>query len=397
MLIFSRALLFLWAEAIATACYTQNRSIVHRQFGKTPYKLINDRKPDISFLHVFRALCYPKNDHEDIEKLGAKGDIGLFISYSTNSCTYRVYNRRTKKIMETMNVTFDELSAMVFEQSNLKPELQNLLFEAMYYDSIGGQPSTAPRTISTAQAPQTLTASITIENTSPTPTNSLSQATNIPNTSQDVDALETQQQHAQQQENQSSLQPKTVVDNVPNAMFDENTFANPFATPSISDAESSSSQYVDPSNMHTFYEPYPPEFQWTKDHPLEQDSVFELTRFSNGDYAGSKDTFKSTSSGAQFLGEKLVSCSSKKQDCAALSITEAEYVSLSAKFRVILFSIHSDEWKSFQSHHQTALRIRRWRYNLILAESRFKTSCSINKDTFKMKARVHVSKSSANL
>ncbi|GKB46155.1 retrovirus-related pol polyprotein from transposon TNT 1-94, partial [Tanacetum coccineum] len=104
MLIFSRAPLFLWAEAIATACYTQNRSIIHRRFNKTPYELINGRKPDISFLHVFGALCYPKNDREDIGKLGAKGDIGFFIGYSADSCAYRVYNRRTKKIMETMNV-----------------------------------------------------------------------------------------------------------------------------------------------------------------------------------------------------------------------------------------------------------------------------------------------------
>ncbi|GJT49307.1 retrovirus-related pol polyprotein from transposon TNT 1-94 [Tanacetum coccineum] len=53
-------------------------------------------------------------------------------------------------------------------------------------------------------------------------------------------------------------------------MFDENTFANPFATPSTSAVESSSLQYLDPSNMHTFYQPYPHEYQWTKDHPLEQ-------------------------------------------------------------------------------------------------------------------------------
>nr|GEU31372.1 retrovirus-related Pol polyprotein from transposon TNT 1-94 [Tanacetum cinerariifolium] len=53
-------------------------------------------------------------------------------------------------------------------------------------------------------------------------------------------------------------------------MLNGNTFVNPFATPSRSDAESSSSQYVDPSNMHTFYQPYPHEYLWTKDHPLEQ-------------------------------------------------------------------------------------------------------------------------------
>nr|GEZ31061.1 retrovirus-related Pol polyprotein from transposon TNT 1-94 [Tanacetum cinerariifolium] len=59
-------------EAIATACFTQNRSLIYRRFNKTPYGLINRRKPDISFLHVFGALCYPKNDREDIGKLGAK-------------------------------------------------------------------------------------------------------------------------------------------------------------------------------------------------------------------------------------------------------------------------------------------------------------------------------------
>ncbi|GKD19428.1 retrovirus-related pol polyprotein from transposon TNT 1-94 [Tanacetum coccineum] len=92
MLIFSCAPLFLWAEAIATTCYTQNRSIIHRQFDKTPYDLINGRQPDISFLHVFGALFYPKNGREDIGKLGAKGDIGFFIGYSATFCAYRVYN-----------------------------------------------------------------------------------------------------------------------------------------------------------------------------------------------------------------------------------------------------------------------------------------------------------------
>nr|GFA46157.1 integrase, catalytic region, zinc finger, CCHC-type, peptidase aspartic, catalytic [Tanacetum cinerariifolium] len=263
MLIFSCARLFLWAEAIATASYTQNRFIIHRRFNKTPYELINGRKSYISFLYVFGALCYPKNDREDIVKLGAKGDIGFFIGYSAHSCAYRVYNRRTKKIMETINVTFNELSAMGFEQSSSKPELQSmtsgqissgldltyapptittqqptegeldLLFEAMYDDYISGQSSAASRTASAAQAPQvlqTLTVTTTTADIAPTPKNSSSQATNIPNTSQYVDRLKTQQQHTQQQENQASLQPETVVDNVPNAMFDDNTFINPFAT-----------------------------------------------------------------------------------------------------------------------------------------------------------------------
>ncbi|GJQ89268.1 retrovirus-related pol polyprotein from transposon TNT 1-94 [Tanacetum coccineum] len=135
MLIFSRAPLFLWAEAIATACYTQNCSIIHHRFNKTPYELINGRKPDISFQHVFGALCYPKNDREDIGKLGAKDDIGFFIGYSADPCAYRVYIRRIKKIMETINVTFDELSAMDFEQSSTKLGLQSMTSESVQ-DSI---------------------------------------------------------------------------------------------------------------------------------------------------------------------------------------------------------------------------------------------------------------------
>nr|GEZ44147.1 hypothetical protein [Tanacetum cinerariifolium] len=269
----------------------------------------------------------------------------------------------------------------------------------MYDDYIGDQPSATSRTNSAAQAHQ------------------------------DVDELHSQQQHARQQGNQASLQPETVTNNVPNAMFDANTFVNPFATLSTNVAESSSLQYVDTSNMHTFYQPYPHEFQWTKDHPLEQvieepsrpvlirnqlrtdgdmcmyaltvstmelknvkeamtdtawiesmqeellhfkmmdvwvlvpapdnispltlkwifkyknneentvirnksrlvvrgfhqeegldfeesfasDSGFELTGFSDADYAGCKDTFKSTPGGAQFLGEKLIMAFTSKR------------------------------------------------------------------------------------
>ncbi|GJT13426.1 retrovirus-related pol polyprotein from transposon TNT 1-94 [Tanacetum coccineum] len=117
------------------------------------------------------ALCYPKNDCEDIGKLGAKGDIGFFISYSATSCFDLTYALST---ITTQKPTEREL---------------DLLFEAMYDDYISGQPSAATRTILAAQVPQVLqtpTASKMIADTAPTPTNSSSQATNIPNTSQDT-------------------------------------------------------------------------------------------------------------------------------------------------------------------------------------------------------------------
>nr|GEW83713.1 hypothetical protein [Tanacetum cinerariifolium] len=123
-------------KAIATACYTQNRSIIHRRFNKTSYELIQGRKPDISYLHVFGALCYPKNDREDISKLGAKGDIGFFIRHSANSVAYIVYNQRTKKIIKTMNVTFDELSAMAFEQNSSRPEAPRAIPAALVVQNL---------------------------------------------------------------------------------------------------------------------------------------------------------------------------------------------------------------------------------------------------------------------
>nr|GEY71051.1 uncharacterized mitochondrial protein AtMg00810-like [Tanacetum cinerariifolium] len=161
VLLQSPVIIIRFDNAIGIACFTQNRSIIHRQFDKTSYELINGKKPDISFLHVFGALCYPKKDCENIRKLGAKG---CDLTYAPSTIT-------------TQQPTEGEL---------------DLLFEAMYDDYIGGQPSAALRIVSATQAHQ------------------------------------------------------------------------------VRAAESSSLQYVDPSNMHKFYQPYPHEFQWTKDHPLEK-------------------------------------------------------------------------------------------------------------------------------
>ncbi|GJU08236.1 retrovirus-related pol polyprotein from transposon TNT 1-94 [Tanacetum coccineum] len=84
MLIFSKAQLFLWAEVVATACYTQNRSLIHTLHNKTPYELVHDKKPDLSFLRIFGSLCYPTNNSEDLGKLKAKADIGFFVGYAPN-------------------------------------------------------------------------------------------------------------------------------------------------------------------------------------------------------------------------------------------------------------------------------------------------------------------------
>ncbi|GKB26727.1 retrovirus-related pol polyprotein from transposon TNT 1-94 [Tanacetum coccineum] len=135
----------------------------------------------------------------------------------------------------------------------------------MNNEYICGQPSEAPRTVPAAPVIQNLqapTASMTIQDSAPTPTNS----SNTPNSSHNV--VEQSQQHAQQQGNHTLLPTAFDADNVPNVVFEGDLFVNPFATPSTEFAESST-QNVDPLNMHTFYQPYPHDYQWTKDHPLE--------------------------------------------------------------------------------------------------------------------------------
>nr|GEV12975.1 hypothetical protein [Tanacetum cinerariifolium] len=92
MLIYAQALLFLWVEAVATACYTQNRSIVRLRHGKTPYELLHNKLPDLSFLYVFGI---PDLQH-------------------------------TKRIVETIHVNFDELTAMASKQSSSGPALHEM-------------------------------------------------------------------------------------------------------------------------------------------------------------------------------------------------------------------------------------------------------------------------------
>ncbi|GJR75158.1 retrovirus-related pol polyprotein from transposon TNT 1-94 [Tanacetum coccineum] len=83
-------------------------------------------KLDLSYLHVFGALCYPTNDSENLGKLQPKADIGIFIGYAPTKKAFRIYNRRTKRIIETIHVDFDELTAMASEHSSSGPALHEM-------------------------------------------------------------------------------------------------------------------------------------------------------------------------------------------------------------------------------------------------------------------------------
>ncbi|GJZ98658.1 integrase, catalytic region, zinc finger, CCHC-type containing protein [Tanacetum coccineum] len=87
---------------------------------------MQDKKPDLSFFHVFGSLCYPTNENKDLGKFDAKADIGIFVGYAPAKKVFRIYNRRTRIITEIIHVTFDELTAMASKQLSSGPGLQEM-------------------------------------------------------------------------------------------------------------------------------------------------------------------------------------------------------------------------------------------------------------------------------
>ncbi|GKA35712.1 retrovirus-related pol polyprotein from transposon TNT 1-94 [Tanacetum coccineum] len=110
------------AKAVATTCYIQNRSLIRKRHYKTPFELLHGQKPELSYLHVFGALCYPTNDGEDLGKLKPKADIGIFVGYAPAKKAFRIYNKRNRMIIETIHVNFDELTTMASKQFSSGPE-----------------------------------------------------------------------------------------------------------------------------------------------------------------------------------------------------------------------------------------------------------------------------------
>ena len=99
-----------WGEAVNTACHTVNRVYFRLGTKKTPYELWKGRKPNVKYFRIFGSTCFILKDRENVGKFDSKSDEGIFLGYSFTSKAYRVYNKRTMKVMETVNVVIDESS-----------------------------------------------------------------------------------------------------------------------------------------------------------------------------------------------------------------------------------------------------------------------------------------------
>nr|GEV73208.1 hypothetical protein [Tanacetum cinerariifolium] len=432
----SKVPLFFWAEAIATACFTQNRSLVIPRHKKTPYQIINDRKPSVKFFYIFSSLCYIVRDGENLDKMKGKSDECIF------SRAYKVFNKRTRVIMESIHVNFNELpqmasdhissdpvhecQRMALEHDSLSPAIQrqvnvpqadrilttsnelDLLFSLMFDELLNGSSKVVSKS-SAEELHQFDRLDVWELVDRPLCTDVINlkwlwknkrdeENTVIRNKSRLVAKGYVQKEGVDFEESftlvarleavrlfiayashrsftvyQMDIKTRFLYDPLKEEVYinQPDGFVNPYHPDKVYRLKKvlyglkqaprackvGALMYLTaskPDILHATcycarYQAQPTEkhltavkriFRYLKDtihiglwYP--KDTGFELTTFLDSDHAGCLDSRKSTSGGIQFLGgDKLVSWSSKKQDCTSMSSTEAEYVSLSAAIAI---------------------------------------------------------------
>nr|GEZ50619.1 hypothetical protein [Tanacetum cinerariifolium] len=212
MLTFENLPLFLWDEAIATAFFKQNHLIIHKRFDKTPYELINKRKPNIKFFRVFRCRCYLRNDYEEVGKLKAKGDTGRIRTDNGTEFKYK-----------TLAKFFDEI--MKSSTTNVETPINDEVLHEVS-ESFQGESSLSSLNDDVQQSPKEVI--LPSSNTQSIPFNM------VPNG------------------DEASTSHNVFNERLGDAYFDAST------------------SFHDPSNVQTFYQPYIHEKKWTKDHPLHK-------------------------------------------------------------------------------------------------------------------------------
>nr|GEW34691.1 hypothetical protein [Tanacetum cinerariifolium] len=244
---------------------------------------MNKRKPNIKFFRVFGCRCYLLNDYEDVEKLKAKSDIRVFVGYSKESTAFRIYNKRTRKIHESVNVNFDEISEMASKQFSLEPGLSNLnktrkssnpsvsqvsetskkdledLFQNFYdeyFDSSKIMKSSTTNVETSYVEIHSHGEEVFHESSESFQEESSSSSLND-------DVQQSSDKVGVPSSNTQSIS-SNMIPNVDEARTSHNVF-NECLEDAYFDASTS---FHDPSNVYTFYQPYPHAKKWTKDHPL---------------------------------------------------------------------------------------------------------------------------------
>ncbi|GJV32513.1 retrovirus-related pol polyprotein from transposon TNT 1-94 [Tanacetum coccineum] len=392
MLIFSKAPEFLWAEAIATACFTQNRSIIHTRHNKTPYELIRGRKPNIQYFYVFGSLCYPTNDRDNLGKMKSKADIDLDNLFGPMYEEY--YPTSSNKVSDNSaantldNDHTSSSSSIVIDQDDAPPielvecpvsrniikvkwiwknktNAENTVIQkksrlvAKGYgqeEGIDFKESFAP--VARLEAVKIFVAYAAHKNflifqmdvkttflNGPLKEEVFVQQPDgfvdpyFPN---HVYRLKKTLYGLKQAPRACTPMATTKLDaNLPGTLVDQTKYHRMIG--GLMYLTASRPDIAFTTFVCACYQACLTEKHLKKVKRIfcylrqsinmglwySKDFGFELIAYADADHAGCNDYFKSTSGGIQFLGDKLVSWSSEKQDCIAMSYAEAEYVSLS--------------------------------------------------------------------
>ncbi|GKC72008.1 retrovirus-related pol polyprotein from transposon TNT 1-94, partial [Tanacetum coccineum] len=242
--------------------------------------MIISMKPDLSYLYVFGALCYPTNDSEDLSKFKPKANIGIFVGYAPAKKAFRIYNKRIHLIIETIHVTFDELTEMASEQFSSRPEPQLMTPGTLSSGFMPNPPSPTPYVPPTKKDWDTLFQPMFNEYFNPQPSVASSvpavvtldpaDSTGLPTSTsvdQDAPSLSTSQTH---QETLSTV----ILSGVEEEYHDIKVVDldnDPFLGVLIPEPNSKESYSWDviPSNVHSVNQPHEHLSKWTKDHPLD--------------------------------------------------------------------------------------------------------------------------------
>jgi hypothetical protein len=126
-----------WAKVINTACFYSNHLYCHKFLEKTPYGILNGRKPNIAYFRVFGCKYYILKKDTRLSKFEKKCDEGFLLGYSTTSKAYRVWNLASGKLEEVYDVEFDEINGSQDVEDNLDDVRGTQLANAMKEMDIG--------------------------------------------------------------------------------------------------------------------------------------------------------------------------------------------------------------------------------------------------------------------
>nr|GEZ64063.1 copia protein [Tanacetum cinerariifolium] len=261
--------------------HVRSKSNMIKYLPRTMHKWL----PKLQPLAEPAAKCYLLNNYEDVGKLKAKGDIGVFFGYSKESAAFRIHNKQTRKIHESMNVNFDEISEMASKQFSLEPNLSKL-----NKSKISSNPSVSKVSKASKKDLQDLfqdfydeyfdflkimksltmnvkTSNVEIPLHGEEVFHEVSESFQgeYSSSSLNDDVQQSLEEVILPQTNTQSI-PINMVPNLNEASISHNVF-NERLEDAYFDASTS---FQDPSNVHTYYQPYPHENKWTKDHPLHK-------------------------------------------------------------------------------------------------------------------------------